>query len=178
MVTQPQIQPKLIFAAFGLWRFISPLHTVINWKVFNIIFAVFLQTAISAIARIAIKQVCQFVESMVHCLFHVIVIFLSQFFNFCYHNNALVWQLYFTVLVEWSDPQIPAVCRFVICDIFLNVTICRVLTAATGPVVVISIAKPTSFAFLLLYPLSGTTTHRSRRLWFIQLVCTVWLPWR
>ena len=88
---------------------------------------------------------------MVHCLFHVIVNFLSQILNFCYHNNAPVWQIYFTVLVEWSDPQIPAVCRFVICDIFSNVTICRVVAAATLPVVVISIAKPTSFAFLLLY---------------------------
>ena len=49
----------------------------------------------------------------------------------------------------------------------------RVVAAATGPVVAISIAKPTSFAFLILYSHSGTTIHRSRRLWFIQLVRTV-----
>ena len=42
----PKFSPKMIFAILGLRWFISPLHTVINWKVlFNIIFAVFLQTA-------------------------------------------------------------------------------------------------------------------------------------
>ena len=35
----PKFSPKVIFAVFGLRWFISPLHTVINWKwkVFNII---------------------------------------------------------------------------------------------------------------------------------------------
>jgi len=33
----PKFSPKMIFAIFGLWWFIPPLHTVINWKVFNII---------------------------------------------------------------------------------------------------------------------------------------------
>ena len=37
----------------------------------------------------------------------------------CFFLNTV----YFTVLVEWSDSQIPAVCRFVICDIFLNIAI-------------------------------------------------------
>ena len=72
----------------------------------NIIFAVFLQTAISASrycnhASLLVNWIhCSLVVPCLNSKFFVII-----FLFFCYHNNALVWQIYSTILVKWADPK-------------------------------------------------------------------------